>query len=131
MGNPDPINAWHKPGTGRAATWRTMGDMTEPATASQSEAKPMLDREALAARLLYEEGSEWAEGTDRHYELADVVMEMARPVPSREAIMSAMIGAIYEDPEPYARQGMPQQEWELLSIAADAVVKLLNGAESA
>jgi len=107
-----------------------MGDMTEPTTASESEVRLLLDREALAARLLYEEGSEWAEGTDRHYELADVVLEMARPVPIRDEIMSAMIGAIYEDPEPLARQGMPQQEWEMLSIAADAVVSLLNGTES-
>lgn len=102
-----------------------MGDMTEPVI----DSTPLLDREAVAARLLYEEGSEWAEGTNRHYELADAVIELARPMPSRDEIMSAMIGAIYEDPEPLVRQGMPQQEWEVLSIAADAVVALLKGTE--
>jgi hypothetical protein len=39
-------------------------------------ARPMPTREQIAALLLYEEGSEWAEGTNRHYELADAVLAL-------------------------------------------------------
>lgn len=128
MGNPDPINAWQPARGGRS--WRdsasaTMWDMTEPAIATP-DLKPLLDRAAVLQALI--DQKHWATDTAGAIAMAtNSVMELARPVPTREEIMSAMITAIYEDPEPLVRQGMPQQEWELLSIAADAVVALLSG----
>lgn len=39
-------------------------------------ARPMPTRDQIAAVLLYEEGSEWAADTSRHYELADAVLAL-------------------------------------------------------
>jgi hypothetical protein len=39
-------------------------------------ARPMPTRDQIASVLLYEEGSEWAENTNRHYELADAVLAL-------------------------------------------------------
>lgn len=49
----------------------------------------------------------------------------AKPPIDRERIMSAIIDHIYEDAEPTVRQRLPQHDWELLSMVADAVVALL------
>jgi hypothetical protein len=41
---------------------------------------------AAAKVLLYEEGSEWAENTERHIELAQVVVAAVRPIIAAEAL---------------------------------------------
>jgi len=41
---------------------------------------------AAADVLLYEEGSEWAEGTERHEELARAVVAAVRPIIARETL---------------------------------------------
>lgn len=59
-------------------------------------------------------------------------LEAAVPylAPDRETILNAMLAHIYEGESiPLIRQGMPQNEWTLLSLAADAVVSLLTGSE--
>jgi hypothetical protein len=101
--------------------------------------RPLLDREAVAARLLYEEGSEWAEGTDRHYELADAVMELARPMPTQEQVEAALEehGVLLFDPQPQCRCGHVYDKLHLGGVSwkdqslhrADAVLALLSGAE--
>lgn len=95
--------------------------------------RPLLDREAVRSLFRGPNGPNacgyWLENLmdDHEQEAAtDAVMGLARSMPTREQVMSAMIRHIYEDPEPLARQGMPQQEWTLLSLAADAVVALLD-----
>jgi hypothetical protein len=53
-----------------------------------SNPEPKLsDAEKAAAKvLLYEEGSEWAENTERHIELAQVVVAAVRPIIAAEAL---------------------------------------------
>lgn len=84
--------------------------------------RPLLDRKAVADRLLYEEGSEWADGTDRHYELADAVMELARPMPTREQLEKAMT----EELEFSLGRGLAEPA---AKIAAGAVLALLGGVD--
>jgi hypothetical protein len=97
--------------------------------------RPLLDRARLDQLWGWAKSGKRSDSEGGEYYLmsvenvdgfTDAVVRMARPMPTREQIMSAVIGEIYEDPEPLVRQGMPEEEWRLLSIAADAVVALLN-----
>jgi hypothetical protein len=82
----DPATGWPRPLLDRGAVFKIveyLGDRMAPEAyvlstteAIMQLARPMPTREQIASVLLYEEGSEWAENTNRHYELADAVLAL-------------------------------------------------------
>jgi hypothetical protein len=55
-----------------------------------------LIRDRLAELLLWEEGSEWADDTERHYELADAILARFEVQPKPEAIRHPTGGPYFE-----------------------------------
>lgn len=108
-----------------------MGDMTEPAIETPSAIERRNHWFRLAAELGQQD--DFVEMLAHERRLPSTRSELAKlaPVVSRELILSTMIAHIFEEGDTgLVRQGMPQAEWTLLSLAADAVAALLDGMRS-
>jgi hypothetical protein len=99
----------------------------------RSEAVPVADRTGINALAGWleevfstdEEGITWEKAAEALFECGAVRPEAVAL--DREAALNAMIAAIYEPEDGnigIVRQGLPQHDWEVLSIAADAVMQL-------
>jgi hypothetical protein len=94
--------------------------------------RPLLDREAVYALLRATRvtvNDEWRPTETSAGQIADAVMELARPMPTREALIWAMCRADRKEPEGKSAAWLRLAE-ETFGRYADAVLALLSGAES-
>lgn len=84
--------------------------------------RPVLDRERVAVVLARLTGVDTREGR----RLADAILELARPMPTREQISEAILAAWLVQAE-LKVEASPVEHCRTL---ADAVLALLNGSES-
>lgn len=121
----------------KGAAWVAQANERSPSDLTRYELReleqdrtPLLDREAVwwRVRRLYLEGGAFEHVAEEAADdVADAVLALARPVPTRAQILSATIAHIYEDDTAVVRQSIPEREWTLITLATDATVALLAG----